>query len=96
MALFNHSNIYLPTGVERVLRYFIVTPQMHIIHHSTHQEESDMNYGFNISLWDKIFKTYKSKFSSSGEIGQTYFRDKSSHKLLKLLGLPFKNENNLK
>jgi len=96
MAIFNHSNLYLPPALERLLRGFIVTPQMHIIHHSVMKNESDMNFVFNISLWDRVFKTYKKNFSSDGAIGQSYYRDPSSHKLFKLIGLPFKNENNLK
>jgi sterol desaturase/sphingolipid hydroxylase (fatty acid hydroxylase superfamily) len=96
MAIFNHSNLYLPPSLERALRFIFVTPQMHIIHHSVIIKESDMNFGFNLSLWDRIFKTYKEKFSSDGTIGQKYYRTQDSHRFFKLLGLPFKNENNLK
>ncbi len=90
MAMFNHSNIKLPHRLEKLLRLVIVTPQMHIMHHSIHQYESDRNYGFNLSIWDKLFGTYISDFSSEGVIGQLYYRACSEHKLWALLKLPFK------
>ncbi len=57
-AMFNHSNILLPSGVDRVLRLFLVTPDMHRVHHSVHENETNSNYGFNIPVWDYIFGTY--------------------------------------
>ena len=57
-ALFNHSNVKLPLSVDRVLRRFIVTPDMHRVHHSIHMHETNSNYGFSLSLWDRIFKSY--------------------------------------
>lgn len=90
MAMFNHSNIRLPKKVETFLRLFVVTPQMHIIHHSVEQNESDTNYGFSLSIWDRLFKTYTNSFSSKGVIGQTYYRKSSDHGLWSLLKLPFK------
>lgn len=90
MAMFNHSNIHIPTALERLLRLFVVTPQMHIIHHSVEQEESDMNYGFNLSIWDRVFKTYIAKFKSAGLIGQAYNREPEEQGFVALLKLPFK------
>lgn len=58
-AIFNHANVALPKGVDRVLRWLIVTPDMHRVHHSTLRAETDSNYGFNLSLWDRAFKTYR-------------------------------------
>lgn len=58
MALFNHSNWRLPPGLETVLRRAVVTPAMHIIHHSCHKTETNSNYGFNLSCWDRLFGTY--------------------------------------
>ncbi len=89
MAMFNHSNITLPSKLEKVLRVLFVTPQMHIIHHSIEKYESDRNYGFNLSLWDRIFKTYKSRFESEGIIGQAYYRGQKEHQLWELLKLPW-------
>jgi len=89
MAIFNHSNLYIPAKLESVLRLFIVTPQMHIIHHSVEQFESDSNYGFNLSIWDKIFKSYSPKFLSDGLIGNKRFRSSQDNKILNLLKQPF-------
>ncbi len=89
MAIFNHSNLYLPIWLERGLRFFIVTPQMHIIHHSIDQTESDTNYGFNLSIWDKVFGTYTSEFKSSGTIGNSKFRSIKDHSIIHLLKQPF-------
>lgn len=60
-ALFNHSNFALPKGVDRVLRMVIVTPDMHRVHHSILRHETDSNYGFNLSIWDRLFGTYISQ-----------------------------------
>jgi sterol desaturase/sphingolipid hydroxylase (fatty acid hydroxylase superfamily) len=57
-ALFNHANLRLPLGLDRALRTLIVTPDMHRVHHSVHPEEHDTNYGFNLSVWDRLFGTY--------------------------------------
>lgn len=57
-AMFNHSNIRLPGSVDRVLRLFIVTPDMHRVHHSVIRAEADSNYGFNLSWWDRLLGTY--------------------------------------
>lgn len=91
VAMFNHSNLHLPAKFEGLIRLFLVTPQMHIIHHSVEKKESDTNYGFNLSIWDRLFKTYKKEFATSGEIGQTYYRKKADHSLVKVLLLPFVN-----
>jgi len=57
-AMFNHSNLRLPDWLDRRLRLFLVTPDMHRVHHSTVPGETDSNYGFSIALWDRIFGTY--------------------------------------
>ena len=57
-ALFNHSNLALPSGLDRVIRLVLVTPDMHRVHHSIHRAEHDSNYGFALSLWDRLFRTY--------------------------------------
>lgn len=58
-AMFNHSNLRLPLGVDRLLRLVLVTPDMHRVHHSIHRHEHDSNYGFALSVWDRIFRTYR-------------------------------------
>jgi sterol desaturase/sphingolipid hydroxylase (fatty acid hydroxylase superfamily) len=57
-AMFNHGNVRMPAAVERGLRWLIVTPDMHRVHHSVDRAEHDANYGFNLSVWDRIFGTY--------------------------------------
>lgn len=57
-AMFNHANLRLPAGVDRVVRMVLVTPDMHRVHHSVHREEHDSNYGFALSVWDRMFGTY--------------------------------------
>ncbi len=57
-AMFNHANIRLPVALDRVLRLILVTPDMHRVHHSVHRSEHDSNYGFALSIWDRMFGTY--------------------------------------
>ncbi|HHH49064.1 MAG TPA: sterol desaturase family protein [Gammaproteobacteria bacterium] len=58
MAMFNHSNVRLPRGIDRIVRLFVVTPDMHRVHHSAEDNEANSNFGFNLSLWDRLFGTY--------------------------------------
>lgn len=60
-AIFNHSNLKLPVPIDRGLRWMVVTPDMHRIHHSIHLDETNRNFGFNIPWWDYIFRTYKAQ-----------------------------------
>lgn len=60
-SMFNHSNIRLPLGVDRRLRTMIVTPDMHRMHHSIEIDETNSNFGFNLSLWDRLFGTYRAQ-----------------------------------
>ncbi len=92
-ATFNHSNIYIPQAIDNKLRYLIITPDMHRIHHSVIPSETDSNYGFSISIWDKLCKTYTAE--PKGEqtamlIGLTPFRQPAELGLLNSLMLPFK------
>ncbi|MGI9414101.1 MAG: sterol desaturase family protein, partial [Hyphomicrobiales bacterium] len=61
MAVFSHANLRLPVGLERVLQWGLVTPDMHRIHHSSQQPETDSNYGATLSVWDRLFGTYRRK-----------------------------------
>ena len=58
-AMFNHSNVRLPQGVDRVLRWFLVTPDMHRVHHSVEDDEANSNFGFSLPWWDRLFGTYR-------------------------------------
>ena len=60
-AMFNHANVRLPAGVDRVLRWFLVTPDMHRVHHSVEDDESNCNFGFNLTWWDRLFGTYRAQ-----------------------------------
>ena len=60
MALFNHANVQIPDRLDRSLRWILVTPDMHRIHHSIETGESNTNFGFNVSWWDRLFGSYRS------------------------------------
>jgi len=89
MALFNHSDIYIPRRVEKLMRFVLVTPQMHIIHHSSNSEEMNSNFCFNISLWDRLLGTYRNNSLPNGRIGLSEFRSPKDQKFLSLTLQPF-------
>ncbi len=93
MAIFNHANVSLPPAIDRVVRYLLVTPDMHRVHHSTLVAETNSNFGFNLSIWDRIFKTYVDQPEMGHDemtIGLAEFRDaKQVDQLPGMLGLPF-------
>lgn len=89
---FGHSNIYLGKKVDKIVRIFIVTPQMHLIHHSINQSDSSSNFGFSLSIWDKIFKTYHVDFTKGDRIGQADLAPGDLRDLRHLLIFPFKRE----
>jgi len=92
MAMFNHSNVRLPMEADRVLRMLVVTPDMHRVHHSVERRETNSNFGFNLSIWDRLFGTYIAQ-PQAGHTGMTIglkqFLDQPSHRLLWMLRLPF-------
>jgi sterol desaturase/sphingolipid hydroxylase (fatty acid hydroxylase superfamily) len=91
MAMFNHGNIKLPPPVDRFLRLFVVTPDMHRVHHSVIIRETNSNYGFNLSIWDRWFGTYLAQPSKGHQemtIGLSQFRDHKQLTLPWLLILP--------
>jgi sterol desaturase/sphingolipid hydroxylase (fatty acid hydroxylase superfamily) len=92
-ATFNHSNINIPTTLDNKLRWLLVTPDMHRIHHSTFPFETDSNYGFSISCWDRLFKTYIAEPrqpQTTMAIGLAPFRQQNELGFAQLLLLPFK------
>ncbi len=94
-AMFNHGNIRLPLWADKYLRYFIVTPDMHRVHHSVLEEEHAHNYGFFLSVWDGIFHSYIDQPEHGHEtmaIGLDKFNDASEARLDKLLTQPFRTE----
>jgi len=92
-AMFNHSNIRLPLRLDRLIRLFIVTPDMHRVHHSRHPHETNSNFGFNLSLWDRLFGTYRAQPDDGHDgmvIGIDTFRDSAQCiQLHRLLLMPF-------
>lgn len=70
MSMFNHGNVGLPVGLDRALRWFIVTPDMHRVHHSIEADETNSNFGFNLSIWDRMFGTWREQ-SRAGHQGMT-------------------------
>ncbi len=94
-SMFNHSNIKLPHRLDAALRYLIVTPDMHRIHHSVIAQEHNRNFGFNFPWWDKIFNTYKdqpSKGQDAIDIGISGYEEDISIGILPLLIQPFRKD----
>jgi sterol desaturase/sphingolipid hydroxylase (fatty acid hydroxylase superfamily) len=60
-AMFNHGNIRLPAALDRVLRWLVVTPDMHRVHHSIEDDETNSNFGFSLPWWDRLFGTYRAQ-----------------------------------
>lgn len=96
-SMFNHSNVRLPLRLDRVLRVFIVTPDMHRVHHSIVRHETDSNFGFNLSLWDRLFGTYRAQPEAGHEamtIGIGQFREPRELWLDRMLTQPFRGPAN--
>lgn len=93
ITLISHSNISFPNKIEKVLRYFLVTPGLHRIHHSSYQPETDSNFSAVFPVWDIIFGTFRTKTRISQqemEIGLEEVRDERANKMSWLLSSPFK------
>ncbi|MBI1778355.1 MAG: sterol desaturase family protein [Proteobacteria bacterium] len=91
-ALFNHGNVRLPQRADRVLRWIVVTPDMHRVHHSTVPNETNSNFGFNLPWWDWLLGTYLAQPIAGHEamtIGLDSFRDPGQLRLDRMLGQPF-------
>lgn len=96
-ALFNHANIRLPTGVDRVLRWVMVTPDMHRVHHSVIPAETNSNFGFNLPWWDRLLGTYRAQPKAGHEgmtIGIEQFRTPRDLWLDRMLVQPLRGEVN--
>jgi sterol desaturase/sphingolipid hydroxylase (fatty acid hydroxylase superfamily) len=92
-AMFNHGNVRLPGGVDRVLRTVLVTPDMHRVHHSSDPAETHRNFGFNLPWWDHLFGTYTAapRLGQEGfEIGLPTFRAPREAALDRMLTQPFR------
>lgn len=92
-ATFNHSNVNIPLSVDKKLRWILITPDMHRIHHSVIPSETDSNYGFSVSCWDRLCRTYTKdpqKTQTTMDIGLKPFRQQDKLGFGRLLILPFK------
>jgi sterol desaturase/sphingolipid hydroxylase (fatty acid hydroxylase superfamily) len=92
-AMFNHGNVRLPVGLDRILRLVVVTPDMHRVHHSVEDDETNSNFGFNLPWWDRLFGTYRAQPRAGHEgmnIGiRTFREDKWCSWLPGMLSIPF-------
>jgi len=95
-AMFNHSNIRLPLTLDSILRWFVVTPDMHRVHHSVEDDEANSNFGFSLPWWDRLFGTYRAQPRNGHEgmtIGIHKYRDpKQVSWLPGMMMLPFKGK----
>ena len=94
-SMFNHANVKLPAGLDRVLRWVVVTPDMHRVHHSVIKIETDSNFGFNLPWWDRIFGTYNDQPQAGHDgmtIGLPIFRDPGLLRLHRMMAQPFADE----
>ncbi len=92
-SMFNHGNVRLPAGLDRVLRWFVVTPDMHRVHHSDIPAETNSNFGFNLPWWDRLFGTYRAQPARGHEgmtIGLDVFREAGELHLHRMLLQPFR------
>jgi len=95
-AMFNHGNIRLPGAIDRVLRWVLVTPDMHRVHHSVEDDETNSNFGFSLTWWDRLFGTYRDQ-PRAGHVGMTigihgHNDPREVDRLDGMLLLPFKGE----
>lgn len=93
-AMFNHANVKLPPGLDRLLRMLVVTPDMHRVHHSWYPAETDSNYGFCLSIWDRLIGTYTPQPRDGHDamtIGLKSFREDRDRGITGLLTIPFRN-----
>jgi sterol desaturase/sphingolipid hydroxylase (fatty acid hydroxylase superfamily) len=94
-SMFNHANVRIPVGLDRVLRWLVVTPDMHRVHHSIVARETNSNFGFNLPWWDRLFGTYRAQPAAGHDamtIGIDQFRDPRELGLDRMLVQPFRED----
>jgi sterol desaturase/sphingolipid hydroxylase (fatty acid hydroxylase superfamily) len=92
-AMFNHGNLRLPLWLDRWIRVLVVTPDMHRVHHSVVVRETNSNFGFNLSVWDRMFGTYRDQPEAGHDgmtIGVETIRDPAEQRLDRMLTQPFR------
>jgi sterol desaturase/sphingolipid hydroxylase (fatty acid hydroxylase superfamily) len=94
-AMFNHANVRIPRAIDRLLRWIVVTPDMHRVHHSVDAPETNSNFGFNLPWWDRLFGTYRAQPAAGHEkmtIGIGQFRAARDLWLDRMLAIPFHDD----
>ncbi len=94
-SMFNHSNVRIPEAFDGILRWFVVTPDMHRVHHSIVARETNSNFGFNLPWWDRLFGTYRAQPAAGHEamtIGIEQFRDARELRLDRMLLQPLRGD----
>ena len=97
-SMFNHGNVRLSPKLDRMLRWIVVTPEMHRVHHSVVPRETNSNFGFNLPWWDRMFGTYRAQPEAGHEgmtIGIEQFRDPRELRLDRMLTQPFRDDDRL-
>jgi sterol desaturase/sphingolipid hydroxylase (fatty acid hydroxylase superfamily) len=95
-AMFNHSNVRMPTWLDRGLRWVVVTPDMHRVHHSIVARETNSNFGFNLPWWDRLFGTYRGQPAAGHDamiVGIEQFREPAEQRLDRMLTQPFRDHD---
>lgn len=90
VQLLAHANLQLGAGIDTFIQALVVTPDVHQVHHSTHQPETDSNYGEVLTVWDRLFGTYTPPTSVPAQIGLKEFREPQDQGIVALLTLPLK------
>ena len=91
-SVFNHGNVAMPSALDQQLRRWVVTPDMHRVHHSVLPRETHCNFGFNLPWWDRLFRTYRAQPEQGHEgmqLGLPVFRDPAWQRLDRLLIMPW-------
>jgi len=94
-SMFNHTNVRIPSSLEPMLRWLLVTPDMHQVHHSIVMRETNSNFGFNLPWWDRLFGTYRAQPEAGHEqmtLGLQQFRDPKELRIDRLLVQPFRKK----
>ena len=94
-SMFNHSNVRMPVWLDRWLRWIVVTPDMHRVHHSIVVRETNSNFGFNLPWWDRLFGTYRDQPDAGHKamtIGIEQFREPTEQRLDRMLTQPFRDD----
>ena len=97
-SLFNHGNVRIHRSIDRWLRWIVVTPDMHRVHHSVQERELNRNFGFNLPWWDRLFGTYQAQPEAGHtgmEIGLVDFRDPGESALHRMLTQPFRKPSSV-